>query len=220
MSNNVSSRFKTILDKTSRGVGCEQIRLIATDQENCSEPLWRAGLSIARLCVDGEKAAHIISNKHPEYDPEATIKKMHGIKEGPYKCDTFDEINPDVCGDCPHRGKIGSPITLGKEILEATPEDNIVETDVQVAGSVSHVQFQIPTFPRPYFRGAHGGVYKREKDKSGDVDEKIIYHNDLYVVKRLRRSRRIHSNAIAFTEGRCAGFHGAVGDSHIKRWFC
>ena len=186
MSNNVSSRFKTILDKTSRGVGCEQIRLIATDQENCSEPLWRAGLSIARLCVDGEKAAHIISNKHPEYDPEATIKKMHGIKEGPYKCDTFDEINPDVCGDCPHRGKIGSPITLGKEILEATPEDNIVETDVQVAGSVSHVQFQIPTFPRPYFRGAHGGVYKREKDKSGDVDEKIIYHNDLYVVKRLR----------------------------------
>ena len=186
LTGNMTSRFKTILDKTMRGNGCEQIKLIATDQENCSEPLWRAGLSIARLCVDGEKAAHIISNKHPEYDPEETQKKMHGIKEGPYRCETFNDHNPNVCTECPHWGKIGSPITLGKEILEATEEDNIVEAEVQVAGGVSHVQFQIPTFPRPYFRGAAGGVYKREQDKDGDVDEKIIYHNDLYVVKRLR----------------------------------
>ena len=186
MANNISSRFRTILDKSARGVGCEQIKIIATDQENCSEPLWRAGLSIARLCVDGEKAAHIISSKHPEYDPAETERKMYGIKEGPYRCETFNDINPDVCKDCTHWGNIGSPIALGKEILEATPEDNIMEAEVQVAGSVSHVQFQIPTFPRPYFRGAHGGVYKREKNKDGDTDEKVIYHNDLYVVKRLR----------------------------------
>ena len=184
LTGNITSRFRTILDKTARGVGCAQLKIIIKEQESLSEPMWRAGLSIAKFCVDHEKAAHLISHKHAEYTPSATQKKLDLIK-GPYKCDTFNEYNPDVCKDCPHSGNIGSPISLGREILEASPEDNIMEAEVQVAGSVSHVQFQIPTFPRPYFRGATGGVYVRIRTED-TTDEKLVYHNDLYVVKRIR----------------------------------
>lgn len=184
LTGNITSRFKTILDKTSRGVGCEQLKIIIKEQESLSEPMWRAGLSIAKFCVDVDKAAHLISHKHPDYTPSATQKKLDLIK-GPYKCETFNEYNPDICANCPHNGNIGSPITLGKEIIEATTEDNIMEAEIHVAGSVSHVQFQIPQFPRPYFRGSHGGVYMRVRNDD-DVDEKVVYHNDLYVVKRLR----------------------------------
>ncbi len=185
MLGNMSSRFKTILTKTMSGEGCEQLRLIATDQESIDEPRWRAGLSIAKFCIDVEKAAYVISHKHPEYSEKATKNKLDPIK-APYKCETFKQYNPDGCVDCKHWGKIKSPIVLGREILEATSEDNIVEATVQVAGSISQVQFQIPTFPRPYFRGACGGVYIRKSNNDGDIDEKLIYHNDLYVIKRLR----------------------------------
>jgi hypothetical protein len=87
---NYKHEFRTILLKAQNGNGCEQLRRIIKGQAETSEPMWRAGLSIAKFCEDGEKAAHKISNQHPEYTPELTLKKLDLIK-GPYRCTTFDE---------------------------------------------------------------------------------------------------------------------------------
>ena len=163
---NRESCFKDILKKTQVGRGCEQLRLIVKDQETTSEPMWRAGLSIARFCTDGEKAAHILSKKHPEYDEESTNAKFGPIK-GPYTCVKFDEFNPDICPNCPNWGEIKSPIVLGNRYKEAETSSSI------------------PTYPHPYFRGANGGVFIRSTSIDGEVDEKLIYHNDIYVVKRV-----------------------------------
>ena len=100
-----------------------------TNQAEVSEPMWRAGLSIAKFCVDGGKAAHAISKHHPDYNEHDTMRKMDLIK-GPYLCAKFDEYNPDVCKDCPNFGKIKSPIVLGQKIREADEEDNVVEVPV------------------------------------------------------------------------------------------
>ena len=48
---NYESSFKDILQRTMKGDGCQQLGIIATQQETCSEPLWRAGLSIAKFCL-------------------------------------------------------------------------------------------------------------------------------------------------------------------------
>ena len=56
------------MQKTLQGRGCGQLKYIATRQEEVSEPLWRAGLSIAKFCVDGDVAAEKISSRHPDYD--------------------------------------------------------------------------------------------------------------------------------------------------------
>lgn len=173
--------FKSILIKTQAGKGCAQLKHLVTNQEETSEPLWRAGLSIAKFCEDGDKAAHAISKNHPEYTPQATMKKLELIK-GPYTCAKFDEFNPDVCQHCPNWGKIKSPITLGQRVKEAEP-DAVVEEEVSEEETK---QYTIPPFPRPYFRGAKGGVYMRTVNAEGDPDEKIVYHNDLYVLRRLR----------------------------------
>ena len=183
---NNENKFKNILDKTKVGAGCAQIRTIAIDQEGCSEPLWRAGLSIAKFCSDGTKGAHLISKNHSDYSAEGTADKLENIK-GPYLCTSFDEFNPDVCTDCQHWGKIKSPIVLGRTVSEASEEDNTVEvltdSDDEFSNSTTYT---IPPYPKPYFRGANGGVYLRTKNSDGDIDEKIVYHNDLYVVKRIR----------------------------------
>ena len=182
---NTNTSFKEILTKTGRGRGCEQIKLIYTDRDNCSEPLWRAGLSIAKFCTDADKAIHKLSNGHEGYSAEATTEKAALIK-GPYLCDKFDEFNPNVCKNCMHWGKIKSPITLGNTIIEATAEDNVVESHSATLANAPVQSYTVPTYPSPYFRGTNGGVYVRSSNADGDIDEKIIYHNDLYVVKRVR----------------------------------
>ena len=181
--------FKNILAKTQAGKGCEQLRLIMTDQENTTEPMWRAGLSIAKFCADGDKAAHVLSKKHPEYMPHLTEQKMDLVK-GPYRCSTFDENNPHVCTDCPHWGKLKSPIVLGgqfKEFNRGEDDDESQESTSpssidDVASSSEHV---IPSYPAPFFRGRDGGVFIRKTNAEGDVDEFMVYHNDIYVTRRM-----------------------------------
>ncbi len=179
---NQESVFKDILIKTHKGGGCAQILHVVKNQREMSEPLWRAGLSIAKFCTDGAKAAHLISKDHPEYTPDETRKKFEQIK-GPYTCARFDEYNPDVCVDCPHWGKIKSPIVLGKRLVEAEVDN---EGNYVAERTVEEPEFVIPKYPPPYVRGTNGGVYIRTRNEDGDVDEKKVYHNDLYVVKRVR----------------------------------
>ena len=171
--------------KTKAKKGCAQIENIIRYQQDISEPLWRAGLSIAKYCTDGDEATHILSRHHSDYTQEATNRKVEAIK-GPYLCNTFDDYSPDICKDCIHWGKIKSPIVLGQRIKEATEEDNVVEAPaINLPNSPTNT-YTIPMYPKPYFRGANGGVYIRTRNAEGDPDEKIIYHNDLYVVRRLR----------------------------------
>jgi hypothetical protein len=193
LSGSFVSRFKTIMLKTVAGKGCAQLAEVVQNQENISEPLWRAGLSIAKFCVDGGTAIHRISNKHPQYTENATEEKAARI-QGPYLCERFDEYRAGVCPTCPHWGKIKSPISLGREIEEASEDDNVViQKPLGVTDAVP-IKYVIPKYPAPFFRGKSGGVFRRGKQvfkENGEVDEeaskdKLVYFNDLYVVRRLK----------------------------------
>jgi len=186
ISGNFVSRFKTIMLKTVAGDGCEQLKNIVENQATMSEPQWRAGLSIAAYCADGDKAIHRISLKHPEYSPEATEIKVQTIK-GPYLCARFDEYNPGVCPSCKHWEKIKSPITLGREIVDISDEQRIViSTADTLPSGVTH-RYEIPKkFPEPYGCAAGGGIYERIVNDDGDEKQVVIYHNPIYVVKSVR----------------------------------
>jgi len=182
---NKEASFRTILLKTQRGEGCAQLEHALVNQADIDEPLWRASLSIAKFCSDGNKAAHKLSDQHPEYSPEETEYKLRMIK-GPYTCAKFDEYNPGVCASCPNFNKIKSPIVLGQQVLEATPEDNIVEVPAAEEGAPPIV-VEIPEYPKPYFRGKYGGVYVREAMEDPDElpREVCVYPNDLYFERRV-----------------------------------
>ena len=177
LNSNVESTFREIIRKTQEKRGCQHLKHILKNQEECSEPMWRAGLSIAKFCTDSHDAIHAISKNHADYTAHDTQKKVDLIK-GPYLCSTFDEYESGVCSECPHWGKIKSPISLGMRVIEAEESENVFE-----GADEEHV---IPTYPRPYFRGLNGGIYIRTTNSDGDPDEKLIYHNDLYVVRRIR----------------------------------
>lgn len=175
------SRFKTIMVKSVEGTGCAQLLHIFDNQTTIDEPLWRAGLSIAHQCVDRDKAIHMLSSKHPDYNSAETERKANETK-GPYTCETFKKLNPAVCEGCTL--KITSPIQLGKEIVEATEEDSVI-TDLEPATKEAKT-YVIPKYPYPFFRGKSGGIYQRTKDKEENDIEVLVYPYDFYVVKRMQ----------------------------------
>lgn len=187
---NKQHRFSIIVDKIISGDGCAQLAKAITEQSTLEEPLWRAALSVAKHCVDGDTAIHKLSRKHPDYSAEATEAKAAKIK-GPYTCEVFAKINPTGCDGCPHKDRLTSPITLGQEILEAGPDDMVLaleapadtQADTQADTECSNA-ITIPKFPFPYFRGKTGGVYRRTEEEES-TDAVLIYEHDLYVVKRL-----------------------------------
>jgi Domain of unknown function (DUF927) len=187
---NVVFKFNRIMRRSIRDDGCNQLKHIYLNQNEISEPLWRSGLSIAQFCEDRETAIHKISNRHDEYDPAATEIKARGIA-GPHHCDTFKNQKPDLCEGCKYAGLITTPIVLGKDILEATPTDNLITAISQDLGVVD---VEIPEYPYPYFRGPKGGVYAKIKKlgkgmdagngDAEDVDKLPIYEHDFYMVGR------------------------------------
>ena len=181
---NKVKKFKTIMLRTAEGDGCQQLLNCFENQASIEEPLWRSALSIAAFCSDGDAAAHKMSKGHPEYDPEEVGRKVAQIraKGGPHHCATFEKLNPTGCTDCPHKGKIKSPIVLGMEIEEADPDDNDFVVADEETGEETH--YLIPEYPYPFFRGAKGGIYRRATEEEDEPT--LVYEHDLYVVKRMK----------------------------------
>jgi len=184
LTRNRANSFRRILTKSMAGSGCAQITYAAAHQDEVDEPLWRAALSIAKFCTDGEKAAHIISRDHPEYSHDRTEAKLEGIA-GPFHCTTFEDIRPEGCEGCPLWGKITSPIQLGAEVAVAETEEVEDEDGEPVVVYASAGAASIPRYPFPFVRGARGGVYIQEDSEDGGTELVPIYMNDLYYTKRV-----------------------------------
>ena len=181
MLSNKVKRFKTIMIKSAKEEGCQQLLHCYENQENISYDMWRSSLSITAFCVDGDMASHRMSEKYPDYDRAEVDKKVDDLRRtgGPHHCTTFEKWNPGGCDGCIHKGKITSPIVLGIEVLEADDGDNevVIEEDGQ------DQTYHIPAYPPPFFRGKNGGVYR--KPMENEDDPLLVYEHDLYIVKRM-----------------------------------
>ena len=202
MQGNQEKSFRKILQETQAGRGCAQIAWAAMFQEEVDEPMWRAVLSIAKFCEDGDKGIHMVSRRHPGYDPDATEAKAAAI-DGPYTCATFAGLRPEGCKGCSLRGKIKSPISVGMYVAKAEPkpkpapvevesEEEALGEDVIVTSKTvngDHRDYTVPPYPEPFRRGRYGGIYleKRELDDEGDEvrTEVPVYPNDFYYVRRI-----------------------------------
>lgn len=187
---NYETTFQDIAEKSLSDQGCAQIKNVLVNAAKLEEPLWYAGLSIARHCTDWEAAIHLMSEDHPEYDRDHTYKKANQAFGKPFSCDKFNELNPGGCEGCPLRGKITNPLAVGRQLVTA-PEAK--EDDTEDAIRVETNPQAVPLFPaflKPYVRGKNGGVYHiPPASKDEDEDEQplpvCISVNDLAPIKRM-----------------------------------
>ena len=149
---------------------CNQINFIRENQEAVEYPLWRAGISIAANCADSAEAIHTMSRDSSKYSYNDTEDAASKIK-GPYRCETFEGLNPKGCEECAHKNKITSPIQLGDKVLA-----EIENTEQPESGSP-----QLPELPWPYMFAKNGGIYSQIEEE----EPQLIYEHQLYLDKRM-----------------------------------
>lgn len=208
--------FQRIVRKSVKGTsGCKQIAIAIKDAANLDEPLWRAALSVAWNCEDAETAIHSLSKRHPDYTPENTLEKAQRTSGKPYTCDWYRQNNPSGCEGCTHR--ITSPIVLGKRIEETVAEDGVYSLETVITPDNEEVQtrvsIEIPAYPFPYFRGAKGGVYRKDVGPEGEPVEVEIYPHDLYVTARF-----YDSNEHGDGEGELVGINLHLPHDGVRRF--
>ena len=180
---------------------CNWVKQYMLNQATESEPAWYAMLGLAQFMehktkdgkvIEREKIAHLLSNKHPEYDPEKTYLKyiqVVGAQNGPTTCAKFQSIDPKRCQGCPFLNVVKTPLQVAKIEAPATEEKTVEATVVDDEGNQSVETIVIPLPPKPYFRGENGGVFVRKKVKTEEGYDEVIdrvYDYDVYPTKRLR----------------------------------
>jgi hypothetical protein len=194
---NFEESFSDIAIKSLEGSGCAQIKHILINAATLDEPTWYAGLSIARRCVDWEEAIQSMSEDYAGYSREDTIKKAEqSIKEatGPHRCEKFDDLNPNICTGCAYKGKISTPLQLGRKLKTedpTTPQNPQNPSGVKQNTSSVPVVPKFPTFLQPFSRGVNGGIYYTPPPKTvkGGAtvqgDPILLTATDLFPIKRL-----------------------------------
>lgn len=182
----VGYSFKKIMQRTAKGEGCNQLAYAYDRRGSLSYYEWFYALSVAAMCEDADVATQRLSEGYPDYDPEDVAKKVATIQKST-SCAKFRSVNPDLCEGCPHLDKIMGPRDLGR-IVKRAPEGGklVVEDDnpfEDVTGEKEeHKSYDIPVFPRPFFRAQSGGIWVAAA-KDSEEEDKMIYEHDLFVTK-------------------------------------
>ena len=189
---NFTSKFQTIAIKSLQGKGCNQITNILKNAKDIEEPSWYAGLSIAQHCEDRDEAIHTMSEEHPGYSREETEKKANQAQDKPFTCTAFAELNSSLCEGCEHRGKITTPLQLGKEFKAAPVADNFQLPKEYVDKNVPSIYASYPKEIYPFMRGVNGGIYfeyPQEIDDEGQPLPRkkplLVYPHDFEPIKRI-----------------------------------
>ena len=111
---------------------CNQFRNFRDTQGAGSYEMFRHIVGTISLCEEGIELAHKWSEKrlelgHGQCDVETKFNTWSG---GPSLCTTLEKINPKGCAVCPHKGKINTPLVLGrasKAIQATTKAEQIFE---------------------------------------------------------------------------------------------
>lgn len=102
---------------------CAQVGRLRDTAGNIPEPEWYATLGVLSFCDDGEKFAHQWSSGYAGYSHGETAVRLERTRAltGATTCSKFEQLNPGPCSTCPLRGKVLSPIALGRQQGEIAP---------------------------------------------------------------------------------------------------
>lgn len=218
--------FQLIAERSLSGEGCNQIEYMLLNQQTVPRDQWAAGLTIAVHCADGATAIHDMSNEYDKYNYDETEKTARSFG-GPRTCEWFAENFPEQCNGCKHRGRINTPIVLGKVIKEATEESDIPVDPLTTAATTENPEAEsvwqtpstekIPVFPdyiKPFIRGQNGGVYyvpPPSKDKKGNP----VYEDPYEILPHiLYPTRRLYSPL----DGECMTMHLILPNDGLKQF--
>lgn len=165
--------------------GCQQVNFVRSTGGGEYEH-WRGVIGLLTFCGDeGFKLAHEWSSQDAGYSEYETNTKFQSWNSGPTTCDLLASVNPTGCEGCAHKGKIKTPLMLGRVepvAAEATVETVMVkdeETDEEVPEEII-IPEDVPGYQ---WDGQQMVRYIRNKD---DVLEAFPFcHYRFYLMQRI-----------------------------------
>lgn len=163
---------------------CQQVRQMADTQGDVNYEHWRGVIGVIRHCVEGVALAHEWSAQR-----EATGHAQNDVdirydtwSAGPTTCEFFETNNTGGCDGCLHKGKIKSPIVLGR-IIPIT-EEQVVEVKPTEEGEATQVT--VPELPYGYLWDKKHMV-RTLVNKDGIPEPHAFAANLFYPTMRIRK---------------------------------
>lgn len=159
---------------------CNQVAEMRDMRGDVGYEHWRGVIGIIKHCTEGSELAHEWSSGHPSYSQEDTQYKFDSWNTGPATCEFFSKCNPKGCEGCSHKGKITTPMVLGR-IVEQQKE---LVVEAKVDGKT--MEFQIPEFPKDY-KYENGQMVRYMQDKDDIWHAFPFAPNLFYPVHRVKK---------------------------------
>ena len=159
---------------------CNQVAEMRDMRGDVSYEQWRGVMGIIKHCTEGSELAHEWSAGHPNYTYEDTQYKFDSWNTKPSTCEFFSKCNPKGCEGCSHKGKITTPMVLGR-VVEQQKE---LVVEAQVDGKT--MEFQIPEFPKD-FKFENGQMVRYMQDKDEIWHAFSFSPNLFYPIHRVRK---------------------------------
>jgi hypothetical protein len=180
---NFAKSFEVLAQKSVDDEGgCAQIKYICENAAALEEPLWFAGLSIAKFCDDGKTAIHELSNPDPRYNYEDTEDKASRFP-APRTCEWFISNYPADATDVSTEERSQVQFNWAR-VFKPAPAPNKEDAVWEVPNTQKVPDF--PDFMTPFVRGQNGGIYfvpapKTDKQGKKHQDDPIlILAHDLF----------------------------------------
>lgn len=168
---------------------CQQVRVMRDTKGDVNYNTWFNVVGLIKHCVEGVDLAHEWSenrsDKHSNVDVTTRYETWNAAST---TCDRIESDNPAGCVGCPHKGKINTPMVLGRvipepaeQVLEVVDEEVIVETVV-------------PALPETY-EYQNNRMIRFIKDKDGVNQPFTFCYQLFYPIQRIKKA----DGAFAFT---------------------
>lgn len=161
---------------------CQQVRLMRDTKGDVSYEHWRGVIGLIKHCTEGIELARAWSEErlNTGHENDDVLTRYTTWNAGPTTCELFAKANPGGCDGCEYKGKIKSPIVLGR----VAPKPQPTTLEAVVDGEKTIVE--IPEFPEDY--AWENGVMKRYvKDKDDILQAHVFCRSLFYPTYRMRK---------------------------------
>lgn len=170
------------VDSTTMANKCQQAGKMRDTMGDVEYEVWRRVIGLLTFCEGGRETAQAWTSKreesgHTNLDWDV---KYDSWNAGPTTCASIEGVNAQGCVGCPFKGKVTTPLQLGRVIPEpeATVEETVTEEGVEE-------QAAVPALPRGYQWDA-GLLSRLIPDKEGVLQIFPFCENLFYPTTRIR----------------------------------
>lgn len=166
---------------------CAQVRQVRDTKGDANYEHWRGVIGLIKVAEAGlETARAWTENRAATGHTNCDVDTRYNTwSSPPPTCEFFSKCNPDGCEGCPFKGKIKTPIVLGRK----EPETMTEEAEVIIEGDQKQeaVKVEVPELPSGYEWNGQAMVHYL-KNKDGILEAHAFSPIRFYLIDRIKNA--------------------------------